>query len=878
MNLNQINKFVNFITEGYEQKSLFWEIRLINKVGKIKQLFFKNVEKLKKYFEKNYLKNWNCYLGILPRTKLKGSSEAIEFGNVFFTDLDSERAIIEKDKIYQKLCELNLRPSLMVNSGHGIHCYFKLKECIKIERWKQTQEKLVLFFKKHFPEFNPDIAIKDPARVMRIIGTLNVKDPTNPIQTEILFEDYTTYKVEDIEKILKDIELPKKEIIELETKQVSEEELNKLLEKDQKLRDLLEGNWQKYGFKSRSEAEESLITKLVQYGITKEQIFAIMNQSKIGKWHEKPIQYKNLTYEKALKFAAEHQTERIKEEAILKLKTDRATYELLKSDGITVSHAGWFLATDEKINCGELFYAYTKIKKEESEFENIEPFVLIFEYDKDGNILSRSFKPLSEFNVIELGKIIAKVNKKSIGESSLSTQIELETVAKLLNENPIVNLQELYTRIKEKFLHYISFDDEIYADIVVLWAIATYFSDVFKVFPNLFLLGSSGSGKTRLTKLIVFTSRRGWMIADPTDANLPRIIDGYRPTLGLDDFDVVMRRHFPIVLSLLKHVYKESIQIPRLEKVLKGNKFLLSLFSPYTPLVMNSIEPIAETQLITRYIRVDMSKSKKKFPRSDPDVWYTQKERQELYTARFLFAPKVFEIFSHIDTGLVGRDDEIWSPILTIAKLISDDLFEKVKEFAIKESKKKEEELYPEEKLIIEAIEKLIGSEEIVEFTAGQLLDVIHDILIERKEITEKAFEKEWNTRKLGKILERMHIPKKQTKERLRVVDKLLLKKLKETYGFTDITDITDVNIVHTQENKPSKNEDLSQNKPVFEEKNIDRHAIVTSVTSVTSKTSVNAICEYCGKYANCFKVNDRFVCEECLKEEKVERERISTI
>jgi hypothetical protein len=563
---------------------------------------------------------------------------------------------------------------------------------------------------------------------------------------------------------------------------------------------------------------------------------------------------------KELKEANEEFEKKLKEqeEVKLKLKTEKAVYELLKSDGISVSHAGWFLATDEKINCSELFYAYTRIKKEKEEYENIEPFVLIFEYDKNGNILSRSFKPLSELNVIELGKVIAKVNKKSIGESSLSTQIELETVAKLLNGNSTVNLQELYARIKEKILFYISFDNEIYADITALWIIGTYFSDVFKVYPNLFILGSSGSGKTRLTKLIVFTSRRGWMITDPTDANLPRIIDGYRPTLGLDDFDLVMRKHFPVVFSLLKHVYKEGILIPRLEKVLKGNKFLLSLFSPYTPLVMNSTEPIAEAQLITRYIRIDMSKSKRKFPRSDPDVWYTEKERQDLYITRFLLAPKVFEIFSNIDTGLVGRDDEVWSPVLAIAKLISDDLFEKIKEFAIKESKKREEELYPEEKLIIEAVEKLMGSEEILEFTVGQLLDVIHDLLIERKELTEKAFEKEWNTRKLGRILERMHVPTKRAKERLRIVDRPLLKKLKETY---DITDITDVNIGYTQENKQSKIYDLSQKEPEIERKNIDRHAIETSVTSKTS-----AICEYCGRYTNCLKVNGRFICSKCLE------------
>jgi hypothetical protein len=533
-----------------------------------------------------------------------------------------------------------------------------------------------------------------------------------------------------------------------------------------------------------------------------------------------------------IKKEAEKVKEKLLATPVLTLQTDRATYELLKSDGVTVSHVGWFLPTDEKISCGELFYAYTKIKKDDKEYENIEPFVLIFEYDKNGNIISRSVKPVFELDVIELGKLIAKVNKKSIGESSLPTQMDLETATKLLGENiPNVKLNEIFERLKEKYRPYVYLDD-IQLSVCVLWAMGTYFSDVFRVFANLFPFGPSGSGKTRLTKLIVYTSRRGWMITDPTDANLPRIIDGYRPTLGIDDFDTVMRKHFPVVLSLLKHVYKEGIQIPRLEKVLKGNKFLLSLFNPYTPLVMNSTEPITETQLITRYIRIDMPKVKKKFPRSDPDVWYTKKEREDLYIARFLYAPQIFKIFSSIESGLLSRDDEIWSPILTIAKMISDELFEKIKEFAINESKRKEEELYPEEKLIIEAIEKLIGSEEIVEFTAGQLLDVIHDILIERKEITEKAFEKEWHTRKLGRILERMHIPRRRTKERLRYVDRSLLKRLKETY---DVTDITDVNIAHIQENKPSKNEELSQNSLSLEEKILDRYAKVTSVTSKTS-------------------------------------------
>jgi len=509
-------------------------------------------------------------------------------------------------------------------------------------------------------------------------------------------------------------------------------------------------------------------------------------------------------------------------------------YELIKDDGVSFSHTGWFYATEEKISCSELFYAYTLIKEKDLEYDRIEPFLLIFEYDKEGKIISSFVRPLSELNVIELGKTIAKVSKKSIGESSLQTQLRLETAVKLLKELPSLDLKELYERIKNKILYYIDFEDDIYYDLIVLWIMGTYFSDVFRVYPNLFIFGPSGSGKTRLTKLIVFTSRRGWMIVDPTDANLPRIIDGYRPTLGLDDFDNVLRKHFPAVLSLLKHTYKEGIQIPRLEKVMRGNKFLLSLFSPYAPVVINSTDPILESQLISRYVRIDMTKSKKKFPKLDPDAWYTEKEREDLYIMRFLFAPKVYEIFSKIETGLIGRDDEIWSPLLTIAKLISDELFEKVRQFAIKESARKEEELYPEEKLIIQGIERLMGNQEIVEFTAGELLDAIHDILIENKELTEKQFEKEWNSRKLGKILERMHIPVKRSKKRIRIVDRKLLNKLKDTY---DVCDVFDVSNAPLQETKPLQTAELSQNSRVYESENIDRY---TKETSQTSKTSTH--------------------------------------
>jgi hypothetical protein len=551
--------------------------------------------------------------------------------------------------------------------------------------------------------------------------------------------------------------------------------------------------------------------------------------------------------------------EAIKNEPKLEIEIEGVKYQLLKDDGVSVPSAGWFIPSEEKISCAELFYAFSRIKTSETEYESIEPYILIFEYDKTGNIIKREFQPLKAIDVIELGSAVAKIEKKTIGESSLPTQIKLDTVVRLLNDQMLnFDIKELFERLKAKVLNYVGFKEDVHADIVSLWIIGTYFSDIFGVYPNLFILGPSGSGKTRLTSIIVFGSRRGLLITDPTDANLPRIIDGYRPTLGIDDFDILMRKHFPVVMSILKHVYKASVQIPRLEKISKGNRFILSLFKPYCPLVMNSTEPLEDTQLITRLIEINLTKEKRKFPRRDPDVYYFEKERQELYIVRFLFAPKVYEIFTTIDTGLVARDDEIWSPILTIAKLIDEELYSKVREYAVKKTIEKEEELYPEEKLIIRAIEELGNSNKqqslkdhlIIEFTASDLRDKLKEIIVEKEnELSEKEFERVWSVQKIGRVLERLHIPLKRTDKKgtkKRYISRTDLEKLKQTFGLieeardkvSDDSDVSDESIGISKENEVLKTRELSQIDGVYESSKIDAYPKESSETSeVRDKT-----------------------------------------
>mgnify|MGYP000138422935 CR=1 FL=1 len=516
----------------------------------------------------------------------------------------------------------------------------------------------------------------------------------------------------------------------------------------------------------------------------------------------------------------------------IKVDDEEGEYLLLAPDGFKVSHTGFYLKYNDESIVSELFYAYTHVKKprynkrgevEITEYNMVIPYLLIFRYRNGG--IERVIKPVED-DELDLGDKIIRLKRKSLAENSLDTQMDLNTV-KLLYSLDLDKLKELgdlksiYTNLINILMENIWLKNEIYYDLIALWIIGTYFNDVFRIYPVLFIYGSSGSGKTRLLSLIIAVSRRGFPLTDLKDSNIYRVIEGYRPTLGIDDFDKLIKRYRPVLISLLKHVYKDVISIPRLEKV-RGDRFILGLFSMYAPTVITSVDKLEVdldeslgTQLETRYIEIEMIKSRRNFKNIDFTKEYAD-VRSKLYIARFLYADKVYSTYYEVDTGLTGRDDELWRPILTIAKLISDGLYNKIKEYAITYSREKEEELYREEKTIINAIELLFQQNTLnnqrppaVEFTVSDLLNNIRILLVEElHELNDKQFEKEWSVQRLGRILERMHIPKKRVgkeRRRLRIVDQELLEELKLRYGYeyeADKTDKADNNTNVSRENQ----------------------------------------------------------------------------
>lgn len=133
----------------------------------------------------------NIYTGVLPRSEQKGTADFCLPGRVVWADFDNgiDAKTAWKSVKAKKLPD----PSLVVNSGHGTHLFWKLKK-------KEDPKTLSSFVRDFAVFFESDISVSDPARILRLPGFVNWKPPV--VQTEIKYSTEAQYDFEELRKII----------------------------------------------------------------------------------------------------------------------------------------------------------------------------------------------------------------------------------------------------------------------------------------------------------------------------------------------------------------------------------------------------------------------------------------------------------------------------------------------------------------------------------------------------------------------------------------------------------------------------------------------------------------------------------------------------
>jgi len=175
----------------------------LKKGGTPKQTFHETLEaaeqEIARLLEQEYDTYFACSKYETNTTRTQGNAKYIK---AFWLDIDCGEGKDYPDQAagltaLQQFCKtVNLPRPTVVNSGRGLHVYWRLKQSITPEQWKPVADRLKYLCEEY--EFNADPArTSDTASILRVPETLNFKDdPPKPVSimamsTEV---DYETIK------------------------------------------------------------------------------------------------------------------------------------------------------------------------------------------------------------------------------------------------------------------------------------------------------------------------------------------------------------------------------------------------------------------------------------------------------------------------------------------------------------------------------------------------------------------------------------------------------------------------------------------------------------------------------------------------------------
>ncbi len=210
--LNNSNNIISidekFIKNLFSGLKGYIEIREIAD-GQAKTKYFKSAKELINTYDPSIDKN--IYIGMMTRDKKRGKLQDTLKTRALWLDFDDVESYIQVEYI------LNMnklpQPSIVVNSGHGYHVYYILD--------KAAGREIEPIIKKLAYTTGADGKATDLARIMRVPGTLNVKDPYNPVKCEVMSMSKNTFNLDELAAAL-GVEAKAKEQPQREPEQAAE--------------------------------------------------------------------------------------------------------------------------------------------------------------------------------------------------------------------------------------------------------------------------------------------------------------------------------------------------------------------------------------------------------------------------------------------------------------------------------------------------------------------------------------------------------------------------------------------------------------------------------------------------------------------------------
>jgi hypothetical protein len=269
-----------FLEALYDGVEGFVEVRALvdRKTGEERK---KNDVRFRKWFRPNVLaervpkisewcKERRCafFYGVLPRrVEGKGKAADIADGRVVWADMDFDHYPGGEGEARKRVDGIQLAPSILVRSGHGLHAYWLLGDLAEPPTLSSYTRRLGQLLDAD-PVHNPD-------RLLRVPGSFNLKNPEVPKLVEIEHLEDKRYRLPELDEILPESRTAAELVLEAGEFSVPKNLPDRIAELlgSRKVRDLYLGRGKRPGTdQSASGYDASLAVVLLQKGCDEETV------------------------------------------------------------------------------------------------------------------------------------------------------------------------------------------------------------------------------------------------------------------------------------------------------------------------------------------------------------------------------------------------------------------------------------------------------------------------------------------------------------------------------------------------------------------------------------------------------------------------------
>ena len=309
--------FETLFKEALNQNCGDIEIQAFPKYGNSEERYFNLPEDAAKISYDFCETGMDVYFGVNPRIGTSGEKENGHWLSAFHVEVDYGKDGHKSKPEYNTYNEAlkvienyEMKPTYIAHSGGGFHCYYVLNEPVKVS--EEGLEKLENVNRNLTVALGGDPGTHNINRILRVPGTFNFKLVDNPREVTVIVDDGPKYDFEvfrpmmNFEKKKKTPDKNKiqKQDIKKEQNQNWDQKISSLPVSDKIKYLVINGNDGSYA--SRSEADQAVITALVNKGFSNTDIKAIFQNYKIGekyREHSSPDEYLKHNIEKAKEFS-----------------------------------------------------------------------------------------------------------------------------------------------------------------------------------------------------------------------------------------------------------------------------------------------------------------------------------------------------------------------------------------------------------------------------------------------------------------------------------------------------------------------------------------------------------------------------------------------